>query len=314
MYPQTLRMNSYLYRILKKLKVLPQKSFVKLHYKYQTGKTLNLDDPQDFNEKIQWLKIFYKPAILTQLVDKYNVRSYVSDRAGENYLNEVYGVYERPEDIDFNGLPERFVLKATHGYDMNLVVKDKEKLDVAKAVEITRKWLAINHYYRAGMEWAYKDIKPRLIAEKFMEEKGKDYINDYKFYCFDGVPRFLHVDLDRGSNHSVGYYDMEWQKLPFLKKIHLIAEKDIPKPENFEEMVEVVRKLSADFPFVRVDLYNIEGKIVFGEMTFYPGDGRIEFEPEQYNKILGDYIKLPLIPKGKKFITHHSQHAKLQRA
>lgn len=126
MHPQTLMMNSYLYRILKKLKVLPQKSFVKLHYKYQTDKTLNLDDPQDFNEKIQWLKIYYKPAILTQLVDKYNVRSYVSDRAGENYLNEVYGVYERPEDIDFNGLPERFVLKATHGYDMNLVVKDKK--------------------------------------------------------------------------------------------------------------------------------------------------------------------------------------------
>ncbi len=296
-------MNSYLYRILKKSRILPQKSFVKLHYKYQTGKTLNLDDPKDFNEKIQWLKIYYKPPILTQLVDKYDVRSYVSDRVGGNYLNKVYGVYERPEDIDFNVLPERFVLKATHGYDMNLVVKDKWKLDVSKTGELTRRWLARNHYYHAGMEWAYKNIKPRLIAEKFMEEKGKDHINDYKFYCFDGVPRFLQVDLDRGNNHSRSFYDMQWERLPLVVKGNRIAEGEIPKPENFDEMVEVVRKLSADFPLVRVDLYNLDGKIVFGEMTFYPGDGRAQFEPEQYNKILGDYIKLPQIPKGKKFIT-----------
>ncbi len=306
-------MNSYFYRIVKKLKILPQKSFVKLHYKYQTGKTLNLNDPKDFNEKIQWLKVYFKPDILTQLVDKYDVRSYVSDRVGAKYLNDVYGVYENPDDIDFNSMPKRFVLKATHGYDMNLVVKDKEKLDVTRTREIARGWLAINHYYLAGMEWAYKNIKPRLLAENFMEEKGKTTINDYKFYCFSGVPKFLHVDLDRGNNHSVGYYDMKWQKLPFAKKVHHLVEGDIPKPENFEEMVEVVKKLSADFPFVRVDLYNLDGKIVFGEMTFYPGDGRIQFEPEQYNKILGDYIELPKIPKGKKFITHFLQPNQLQR-
>jgi hypothetical protein len=296
-------MNSYLYRILKKSRILPQKWFVRLHYRYQTGKTLNLDDPREFSEKIQWLKIYYKPPILTRLVDKYEVRSYVSERVGEKYLNEVYGVYERPGDIDFSGLPRRFVLKATHGYDMNLVVRDKGKLDVARTQETTKKWLAINHYYRAGMEWAYKDVRPRLIAERFMEEKGREDISDYKFFCFDGVPRFLQLDLDRGHDHSVRYYDMQWERLPFVLRGSPRAEGDIAGPENFGEMVDVVRKLSAGFPFVRVDLYNLDGKIIFGEMTFYPGDGRAQLEPERYNTILGDYIKLPQVPKGKKFIT-----------
>lgn len=259
-----------------------------------TGKTLNLKDPKDFSEKIQWLKKYYKPPILTQLVDKYEVRSYVSDRVGEKYLNELYGIYKLPEDIDFTTLPEQFILKATHGWNMNFVVKDKEKLDVTQIKEISRRWLATNHYYNTGMEWAYKNIEPRLIAERLMKEKGRHSITDYKFYCFDGVPRLIHVDTDRGSNnHSVRYYNLEWERLPFVLKGNTIAKGDIPKPQNFEEMVQVVQKLSADFPFVRVDLYNIEGNIVFGEMTFYPGDGMAQLEPERYNRIYGDYINLP---------------------
>ena len=302
-------MHSFLYRILRKIKILPQKTFVKLHYKYQTGKTLNLNDPKDFNEKIQWLKVFYKPAILTQLVDKYDVRSYVSERVGDRYLNEVYGVYEHAAAIDFDTLPNKFVLKATHGYDMNMIVKDKTKLNISKVREITERWLAINHYHHAGKEWAYKNVKPRLLIEKFMKEEGKDHINDYKFFCFNGTPKFLQVDLDRGGKHAVGYYDLEWKRLPFVKKGNFIAEENIAKPENFEEMLAVVGKLAADFPFVRVDVYNIGGKIIFGEMTFYPADGRAQFQPEEYNRLLGDYIKLPQIPKGKKAITKRSKLA-----
>ena len=296
-------MNSYLYKVLKKSRILPQKSFIKIHYKYQTGKTLNLDDPKDFSEKIQWLKIYYKPPILTRLVDKYEVRSYVSDRVGKNYLNEIYGVYERPEDIDFTILPERFMLKATHGWNMNFAVKKKEILDVPRIKEVTRKWFATNHYYK-GMEWAYKNTEPRLIAEKFMEEKGKGFITDYKFYCFDGVPKLVQVDMDRGDkDHSIRYYNLQWDRLPFVLKGNPVAEGDIARPKNFEEMVGIVRELSADFPFVRVDLYNIEGMVVFGEMTFYPGDGMAQLEPGRYNRIFGDYIKLPRVPDGEKFIS-----------
>lgn len=302
-------MNSYLYRIIKKSRILPQKSFLKMHYKHETGKALNLENPIDFSEKIQWLKIYYKPPILTQLVDKYEVRSYVSDRVGERYLNEMYGVYRRPEDINFSALPKKFILKATHGWDMNLVIKNDENLDISRITEITRKWLATNHYYNTGMEWAYKNIKPGLIAENFMVEKGRHAISDYKFYCFNGVPKMVQLDMDRGGNaHSIRYYDLNWERLPFVIKGNTVSEDNIEKPKNFDKMIEIARELSTGFPFVRVDLYNIEGKIVFGEMTFYPGDGRTQLEPERYNRIYGDYIKLPRIPNGEKFISQYSHN------
>ncbi|HEA29944.1 MAG TPA: glycosyltransferase [Leeuwenhoekiella sp.] len=307
-------MNSYLYRILRKSKLLPQKLFVNIHYKYHTGKTLNLENPKNFNEKIQWLKIYYKPSILTQLVDKYEVRSYVSEKVGDKYLNDLYSISDSADAFNFDVLPQRFVLKATHGYDMNIIVKDKKEFNEKRSRELARQWLSINHYYHAGMEWAYKNIKPRLIAEKLLEEKGKDYINDYKFFCFNGQPKFLKVDLDRGNDHCQGYYDTEWNQLPFEKKGGNTIKETMEKPHNFEEMVQVARKLSGDFPFVRVDLYNLDGKIVFGEMTFYPADGRTEFEPAHYNRVLGDYIKLPKIPEGLKAITCLSQHVRAENA
>lgn len=298
-------MNSYLYRILRKSKILPQKTFVKLHYNYQTGKTLDLENPKDFNEKIQWLKVYYKPSILTKLVDKYAVRSFVSERNQDQYLNDIYGVWESPEAIDFSKLPQSFVLKATHGYNMNYIVRDKNNLEETKVREIVANWLSVNHYYSAGMEWAYKDVKPRVIAEKILVEKGKDYITDYKFFCFNGKPRFLKVDIDRGNNHSKCYYDTQWNKLPFAKKGNSVVENDLEKPNNLDEMVALTEVLAQGFPFVRVDLYNLDGNIVFGEMTFYPGDGRTEFEPDEYNRIIGDYIELPTIKNDQKVITQY---------
>ena len=295
-------MNSYLYRIIRKIRIFPQKSFVKLHYKYQTGKVLHLKNPIDFNEKIQWLKIYYKPPILTQVVDKYEVRSFVSERVGSQYLNEIYGVYESIDAIDFNTLPARFVLKATHGYDMNLIVEDKRKLNFSKVQCMASKWLHSNHYHD-GKEWAYKNIKPRLIVEKFLKENNKEDINDYKFYCFNGTPKFLKVDMNRYQNHSTCYYDLQWNILPFSKDDNFAIAEAGSKPKHFEEMIEVSTKLSRGFPFVRVDLYNIEGQIIFGEMTFYPADGRLAFKPEQYNQIIGGYINLPEMPRGQKKIT-----------
>lgn len=266
---------------------------MKVYYKYYTGKNLNLDNPREFNEKIQWLKVYYKDPRLTQLVDKYSVREYVSDKVGERYLNELLAVYERADEVDFSALPDKFVIKAVHGCNWNLIVEDKNKLKPWKARLKFRKWLSRNYYYRSGLEWAYKYVKPRLIAEAFLEQIGKTSINDFKFFCFDGQPRFIQVDLDRNESHTRRYFDLSWNKLSFADTDYPPFEEELEKPSNFEEMVSVVTRLADNFPFVRVDLYNIGGRIVFGEMTFYPADGRLEFIPDEYNKIIGDYLTLP---------------------
>ncbi len=289
--------------LIKKMKFLPAPIFMKAYYEYYTGKKLNLDEPKEFNAKIQWLKVFYRPKILSKLVDKYEVREYVKEKVGEKYLNELIGVYSKPSEVDFSQLPKKFVLKATHGYHFNLLVKDKETLNKKKARYLMYKWLSKNQYKRGGLEWAYKHTTPRLIIEKYLEEIGKEDINDYKFFCFDGAPKILHVDVDRGTKHSRAYYDMDWNKLPIKHDSISFLETDVEKPANFQEMIEVASKLADNFPFVRVDLYNLNNSIIFGEMTFYPADGRLEFIPEEYNLKIGNYLKLPEIPKGEKYLT-----------
>ena len=279
--------------ILKKFKFLPPPLYVKIYYEYYTGKKLNLDHPEEFNAKIQWLKVFYKNPLMTKLVDKYAVREYVKEKVGEQYLNELLGVYDKVDQVDFNALPDQFVIKGVHGCHFNLIVPDKSRLKPLKARYLMTKWMHKNQYYRGGLEWAYKDVPPRLIAERYLAEMGKNVINDYKFFCYSGIPKFVQVDIGRGIENFRCFYDMEWNKQPFVVGRTTYYEGELPPPENFPEMVAVATKLAADFPFVRVDLYNIDGRIVFGEMTFYPSDGRNEFRPEEYNRILGDYLKLP---------------------
>jgi hypothetical protein len=279
--------------LLKKLKFLPPAFYVKVYYEYYTGKKLNLENPREFNEKIQWLKVYYKDPRLTQLVDKYSVRPYVAEKVGEKYLNGLLEVYETAGEVDFDKLPEKFVIKGVHGCNWNLIVPDKSEVTPWKARLKFRKWLRRNYYYRSGLEWAYKNIKPRLIAEVFLEEIGKKSINDYKFFCFGGDPRFIQVDLDRGAAHRRRFFDLDWNLLPFIDTGYPPFEHTLEKPKNFEEMVDVARRLAWDFPFVRVDLYNLNGLIIFGEMTFYPADGRFEFIPDKYNEIIGDYLVLP---------------------
>jgi len=291
--------------LIKKMKFLPADVFMKAYYEYYTGKKLNLENPADFNQKIQWYKVYYRPKILGKLVDKYEVREYVKEKVGEQYLNELIGVYNRPNEIDFDELPDKFVLKATHGYHFNILVKDKSQLNRTKTKLFLYKRLSKYQYTSGGLEWAHKHAKPRLIVEKYLEEIGKDDINDYKFFCFDGEPKLLHMDIDRGTKHSRAYYDMDWNKLPIRHDIIDFIDGEMEQPKNFQEMVTVVKKLAEGFPFVRVDLYNLDEKIIFGEMTFYPADGRLEFMPEEYNKIIGDYFTIPKIPEGQKFITSH---------
>lgn len=286
--------------LLKKLKFLPQKTYVRIYYRYYTGKKLSLENPKELNEKIQWLKVYYRPKILNQLVDKYAVRQYVIDTIGEEYLNECYGVYDKVSEVNFDNLPNQFVLKGVHGSGFNLIVKDKNKLNKIAARLKMKKWLFHNFYYKAGLEWAYKDVKPRIIAEQYLEELDRGELHDYKFFCFHGVPKFIHVDVDRFGGHQRLFYDTQWNKLPY--KHYLPNDAEIEKPDTLEHMLRIAKLLSKDFPMVRVDLYSTQGKVIFGELTFYPGNGILEFYPDEFNKIAGAYLNLPKLEEGQRYI------------
>ncbi len=291
-------------KMLRKIKFLPPKIYAHFLYEHHTGKKLNLNNPKEFNEKIQWYKVFYHPKILNQLVDKYAVREYIESKIGAEYLNERYGVYNKPEDIKYEDLPNQFIIKATHASSYNLIVKDKNNLNKKKANRLFKKWLSKSQYYRTGQEWAYKDVQPRLIVEKLLKEDEESSLIDYKFYCFSGEAKFLEVHLDRADNHKRGFYDFSFNSLPFrYTSLEKTISTKIKKPSNLEEMIKLSEILAANFPFVRVDFYSVKGKTIFGELTFYPSDGRKDFIPDEYNKIIGDYINLPKLKNGQKVIT-----------
>lgn len=293
----------YLFKVLKNFKFIPQKQYVKILYEYYTKKRLDLKKPVEFNEKIQWLKVFYRNPLLTQLSDKYCVRDYVKEKIGEEYLNELYGVYYNFDEINFDSLPQKFVLKGAHGSHFNLIVQDKTELDLLKTRTLVNKWLKTNFYYKAGLEWAYKNIKPKIIAEKYLEQIGKQVIDDYKFFCFNGKPKFIQIDIDKDILNYRVFYDLQWNKLPFRKGRFKEYTGELKQPSNFDEMTLIAEKLAENLPFVRVDLYNINSSIIFGEMTFYPADGKFEFKPDEYNKIIGQYLNLPNV---------QSEHDKLK--
>lgn len=289
----------FIARTVRKMRFLPSKTYVKYHYEYFSGKKLNLKNPQEFNEKIEWYKVFYRPKILNRLADKYEVRSYVEEKIGKQYLNELYGIYDNGNDINFETLPDQFVVKANHTNSQNLIVKNKKTLDKNKAIKLFNKWLSKNQYYKKGQEWAYKDIKPKLVIEKFLKENDRNTLVDYKFYCFDGQPKFIDVHMDREEEHKQGCFDLDFNLLPFGKsKNYKTIPSDIEKPSNLSEMVNLAEKLADKLPFVRVDFYSVNGKSIFGEMTFYPADARKDFYPDEYNKIIGDYFKLPKLKNG----------------
>lgn len=289
--------------ILKKLKFLPPEVYLPIYYEYYTDKKLDLGNPVEFNEKIQWLKVYYHPPILTKLVDKYAVREYVTEKIGAKYLNELYWVYDAQTEIDFEKLPDQFVIKAAHGYNFNLIVKDKSQLNTFRARLKFKKWMNRNQYYRGGLEWAYKNTPPRIIAEKYLPEIAENQASDFKFHCFNGKPKYVEIIVQEEGTDLRCNYDLNWKKAPFYRKGVPFFEGEVIRPGSFEEMKKLATKLAGDFPFVRVDLYDINGKIIFGELTFYPADGRFPYLPDEYNKIIGDYMQLPEIPKGQKKIT-----------
>lgn len=256
-------------------------------YKVKGISKLNLKHPQTYNEKIQWQKVYDHNPLYTQLADKYAVREYVADKAGEQYLIPLLGKWDRFEDIDFNSLPNQFVLKCNHDCASVIICKDKKTFDVEAAKKKLKRALNRNFYYGYA-EWQYKDIVPCILAEKYMQDGESDDLRDYKFQCFSGKPYSCRIDIGRFTDHRRNVYDMEWNLLPWQKGHYKNSDVPVEKPKGFDEMVEVVKKLSDGLRQVRVDLYNINGHIYFGELTFTNGGGYEVFVPEEYDRFLGD--------------------------
>lgn len=279
--------------------LIPDKLYLRAYYYNVFGKRLNLKNPQTFNEKMQWLKLYDRQPDYTMMVDKYKVREYVAKKIGEEYLIPLLGVWEDPAEIDFELLPNQFVLKCNHNSAVGMCIcKDKSKLDVTKVRAELKKALEKN-YYLSGREWPYKNVVRKIICEKYMtnsENKNLLYgeeLCDYKFFCFNGKVKCFKVDFDRFTDHKANYYDRNKKILPFgececppdyLRKLKL--------PENLDKMIFLAEKLANHHRFLRVDFYDVCGKIYFGELTFFPASGLGAFVPEEWDQVLGSWIQL----------------------
>lgn len=252
----------------------------------------NLRHPKTYNEKLQWLKLNNRHEEYTKLVDKYEVKPYIASLIGEEHIIPTLGVWDRFEDINFDTLPKQFVLKTTHDSGGVAVIKDKNNMDM-KAVRKKLNKSLKRDFYLLHREYPYKNVKPRIIAEQFMVDESGTELKDYKFFCFDGIVKFLFVATDRAFDVRFDFFDSEFNHLPF-KQGHPWATKKIQKPENFESMKHIAEILSKGMPHVRVDLYNINGQIYFGEMTFFHFAGKVPFEPAEWDEKIGTWLKLPI--------------------
>jgi hypothetical protein len=277
----------------KLLKWMSSETFLKKAFRYSMGRELNLENPVTYTEKLQWLKLYDHRPEYTRMVDKYGVKQYVAERLGEEHVIPVLGVWERAEDIDFDALPQRFVLKTTHDSGSYVVCKDKSKLDIPAARARMAKFLK-RKYYDCNREWPYKNVKPRIIAEQYMEDSRSGELRDYKFFTFGGVPKVLYIAQGRGRGEPTvaDFFDMEFNHLPFTID-HDMAQVPPEKPENFELMQELAAKLSEGTPQLRVDFYEVDGKVYFGEMTFFHCSGTDAFHPESWDRKFGDWVVLP---------------------
>lgn len=274
--------------------ILSDKLYLKIIFKLRLGYSLDLKNPQTFNEKLQWLKLYDRNPKYIQMVDKYEVRKYISENIGEEYLIPLIGVYNRFEEINFEELPNQFVIKCTHDSGGVVICKNKSKFDIRKAKEKIKKSMKRNFYY-SGREWPYKNIKPKIIIEQYMEDKKAKELIDFKIMCFNGIPKFSFTCSERYNDGlKVTFYNLSWEKMSF-ERHYPSSTKNIEKPKNYELMLELSKKLSKNIPFVRVDWYEINGKLYFGELTFYPGSGLEEFKPFSWDKKLGNLLSLEKI-------------------
>lgn len=260
------------------------------------GLVCDFNNPQRFTEKIQWLKLYdnKKIGIKTRLADKFLVRTWIKDIIGEDYLIDLIAAYDDFNQIDFEKLPESFVIKYNHGAKMNILVKNKENIDKKDLINKLKYWKKINYaFYDGSFQLQYKDIKPKILIEKYMKNGNKDCLVDYKFYCFDGKPLYCQVISERTKEETISFFDIDWNKINVVGLgCHNIEKNKIEKPESYDEMIGIAKKLSQGFEFVRVDLYDIDGKCYFGEMTFTPASGGGYFIPDSFDYELGKKITI----------------------
>ena len=269
--------------------------WIKRQFIKRVGYGLDLKNPKTFNEKLQWLKFHNRKNEYSTMVDKFEVKEYVSNLIGNNYVIPTLGVWNDVDSIDFSSLPKQFVLKCTHDSGSIIICKDKSKFDVKSAKKKLKKWLKYNYYY-ATFEWPYKNVKPRIIAEKYMEDESGGELKDYKFLCFNGEPKLIEVHSHRltGGIHTQDIYDMEWKKTKIAQIGDPISKVEYPKPQSFEQMVKFSKILSNNIPHLRVDWYDINGRLYFGELTFYDGAGFCPFEKYSDDLMLGQWMKISL--------------------
>ena len=277
---------------------LPDKLFLRLFWKARFGYDLDLEAPRTFNEKMQWLKLYDRDPLHTLMVDKHAVKAYVSPLIGSEHVIPTLGVWVDPEQIDFSSLPDRFVLKCNHTSGEGLILcRDKSRLDRNKAVSSLKKAMKDDYYY-TYREWPYKDVPRKILAEPYMEDRdavslGLDTLPVYKFFCFEGEPRIIQtIQNDKMPNESIDYYDPSWTLLPFRQNY---PNSPVPsaRPKQLDKMLEMAKKLSAGFHFLRVDLYEINGEIYFSEFTFFSAAGFAPFDPPEWNETLGSWISVP---------------------
>lgn len=273
--------------------LISDKHFLKMQYKAAFGKKLNLNNPATYNEKLQWLKLYDRNPKYTKMVDKYEVKEYVANLIGEEYIIPTIGVWDNFDDIDFDKLPEKFVLKCTHDSGSVVVCNNKSSFDYEKAKAKLNKGLRRDLFWH-GREWPYKDLPRRIIAEQYLEDEKQQELRDYKLFCFNGVCRCFKVDFDRFVDHRANYFDIGKNLLKFGEKVCMPDfDRKIEIPDSINEMIVLAEKLSKNITFLRVDFYFANGKIYFGELTFFPASGFGPFIPDEWDYTLGNWIRLP---------------------
>lgn len=283
-------------KVAKKIKyamrVLPDSIYIRLYYIMRFKKLPNLDHPKTYSEKLNWLKIHDHNPLYTKIVDKFEAKQYVSKLIGKEYIIPTLGIWNHFDEIEFDKLPDQFVLKCTHDSEGVVIVKDKKQFDKVVAKKKLEYALNQNFYY-IGREWPYKNVKPRIIAEEYMEDHVDGELRDYKFFCFSGVPKIMFVASGRSSGRlCFDYFNMDFQHLDIIQD-HPNAKYEIRKPINFDKMIELSKILSKNMPHVRIDFYEVNGNVYFGEITLYHHSGFAKYNPKEWDEILGSWIKLP---------------------
>lgn len=291
--------NKFAKKIRYSLRFLPDELYIQLNYFAHFKKFADLRNPKTYNEKLNWLKLHDRNPLYTELVDKYAVKEYIDRKIGGGYTIPTLGIWNSFDEIDFDALPDQFVLKCTHDSEGLVIVQDRTRFNKSKArVKITN--ALRQNFYHIGREYPYKDVQPRIIAEPYMVDNRYGELRDYKFFCFNGVPRVMFIATGRSvDNVKFDYYDLNFTHMDIKQKYDNSDEK-IERPKSFDEMLELARKLSKEFPHVRVDFYEVNGKVYFGELTFYHFSGFMPFQPNEWDVIFGNWLDIKGLLKKEK--------------